>query len=100
MLNITLGVKLFCEGVQFFEKTLCDLDNFDVILGNTFLNAYKVDILHSGSKLKVRAKIGFKLMNLNVKYNYVLVEVGINLVALASELKLFSFLLLMSSKVS
>jgi hypothetical protein len=63
---------LFCEGVQFFENfTLCDLDNFDVILGNTFLDAYKVNILHNGSKLKVHAKVGFKLMNLDVKYNYV-----------------------------
>jgi hypothetical protein len=79
---------------------LCDLDNFDVILRNAFLDAYKVNILHSKNKLKVHAKVGFKLMNLNAKYNYVLVEVGIILVALASELKLFIFLVLKSSKVS
>jgi hypothetical protein len=79
---------------------LCDLDNFDVILGNTFLDAYKVDILHSGRKLKVHAEVGFKLRNLNVTYNYVLAEVGINLVALTSELMLLSFFVLMSSKVS
>ncbi len=31
LLNVMLGVKLFCEGVHFFENfTLCDLDNFDV----------------------------------------------------------------------
>jgi hypothetical protein len=39
-------------------------------------------------------------MNLDAKYSYVLAEVGVNLVALASELKLFSFLVLMSLKVS
>jgi hypothetical protein len=50
--------------------------------------------------LKVCAKIGFKLMNLDAKYSYVLVEVGVNLVALVNELKLFSFLVLMSLKVS
>jgi len=92
---------LFCERVQFFENfTMFDLNNFDVIIGITFLDAYKVDIFHSRSKLKVCAKIGFKLMNLDAKYSYVLVEVGVNLVALVNELKLFSFLVLMSLKVS
>ncbi len=35
---------------------MCDLNNFDVILGNTFLDAYEVDIFHNGGKLKVHAK--------------------------------------------
>ncbi len=49
--NITLNVGLFCRGIQFFENfTLCDLDNFDVILGNTFLDAYKVDFLYNGGQ--------------------------------------------------
>jgi hypothetical protein len=39
-------------------------------------------------------------MNLDAKYNYVLVEVGVNLVALVSDLKLLSFLVLMSLKIS
>jgi hypothetical protein len=35
--NVTLGVGMFCGGVQSFEDfTLCDLDKFDVIVGNTF----------------------------------------------------------------
>jgi hypothetical protein len=88
-------------GVQFFENfTLCDLNNFDVILGNTFLDVYKVAIFRSGGKLKVCAKCGFKLMNLDVDYNLTLVKMGMNLIVLASESKSPSFLVLMSLKVS
>ncbi len=88
---------MFClRGVQFFENfTLCELNNFDVILSNTFLDVYEVDIFHNGSKVKVHAKIGFKLMNLDVEYNYALAKVVVNLVALAKELKLPSFVILM-----
>jgi hypothetical protein len=39
-------------------------------------------------------------MNLNTNYNYVLVEVGVDLVALANELKLPSFIALKYLKVS
>jgi hypothetical protein len=82
--------------VRFFENfTLCELNNFDVILSNTFLDVYEVDIFHNGSKVKVHAKIGFKLMNLDVEYNYALAKVVVNLVALAKELKLPSFVILM-----
>ncbi len=85
--NVTLGVGLFCGGVQSFEDfTLCDLNKFDVILGNTFLDVYKVDILHIGNKLKVHAKVGCKLVNLDLEYNLTLAKVGVNLVALANEL--------------
>jgi len=43
--NVTLGVELFCRGVQLFENfTLCDLNYFDIILRNTFLDAYEVNI--------------------------------------------------------
>jgi len=38
-----INVKLFCEGFQFLVNTLCDLDNFHVIVLNTFLDAYKVE---------------------------------------------------------
>jgi hypothetical protein len=44
--------------------------------------------------------VGFKLMNLDANYNYVLVEMGVDLFTLANELKLFSFLVLMYLKVS
>jgi hypothetical protein len=90
--NVTIGVKLFCEGFQFLENfTLCDLDNFHVIVLKTFFNAYKVDIFRKGSKMKIHAKVDFKLVNSNVEYNSALVEVGINLVVLANEFELLSF---------
>jgi hypothetical protein len=54
------------------------------------MDAYKVDILHSGDKVRVCAKVNFMLVNLNAEYNFVLMKVEINLVALTSELKLFS----------
>ncbi len=68
LLIITLGFGLFNGGVQFFENfTLCDLNKFDVILRNTFLDAYKINILHNESKLKIHSKVGFKLVNLDVE---------------------------------
>jgi hypothetical protein len=48
------------------STSVCDLDHFDVIIGNTFLDAYEINIFRNG----VRAKCGFKLMNLNVDYNF------------------------------
>jgi hypothetical protein len=46
------------------------------------------------------SKCGSKLMNLDVNYNFTLVEMGMNLVVLANELESPSFLLLMSLRVS
>jgi hypothetical protein len=82
----------FVRDFNFFENfTLCDLDNFDVIIRNTFMFAYKVNCLRIGRKVRICAKIDFMLVNLNVEYNFVLRKVGINLVVLANELKLHSF---------
>ncbi len=65
LLSVMLNVKLFCGGVQFFENfTLYDLDKNDVIIGNTFLDAYKVDIFYNGRKLRNYTKVGSKLVNL------------------------------------
>ncbi len=75
---------------------MCDLDNFDVIIKNIFLDAYKVDIFYNKSKLGICAKIGFRLVNLNVDYNSTLEKMGVNFVALVSELESPSFLILMS----
>lgn len=97
---VALSVELFCRGIQFFENfTLCDLDNFDVILRNMFLDVYEINIFYNGNKVRVCAKVGFKLMNLDVEYNFMLVEVRINLVVLAKELKLPSFVILMSLRI-
>ncbi len=79
---------------------MCDLNKFDVILGNTFLDAYKIYILCNENKLKVHTKVGFKLVNLNVEYNSMLAKIGVNLVALVNELEFHRFLVLMSLKIS
>jgi hypothetical protein len=99
--NVVLRVNLFCGGIYFLKNfTLCDLDNFNVIIGNTFLDAYKINILHNEGRLRVCAKCGFKLVNLDAMYNFALVEMGVNLVVLDSELKSFSFFILMYLKIS
>jgi hypothetical protein len=79
---------------------MCDLDKFDVIIGNTFLDAYEVDIFRNKGKLKIHAKYGFKLMNLDLYYNSTLAKMEVNLVTLASELTFFNFLVLIFLRVS
>jgi len=91
--------RCFALGECNFESfTLCELDNFDVILKNTFLDVYEINILHNKSKVRVHAKIGFKLVNLNVEYNSLVARIVVNLVALIKELKLPSFVILMFLK--
>jgi hypothetical protein len=41
--------------------------------------------------MKVCAKVGSKLVHLDAEYNFVLVEIKVNLLVLASELKLPNF---------
>jgi hypothetical protein len=96
-----LEVELFYRSVLLFENfTLCDLNNFDVIIGNAFLDDYEVDIFCNESKLRVCAKSGSKLMNLDADHNFALAKMGMNLVTIANELESLSFLLLMSLKIS
>ncbi len=64
-----------------------DLNHFDVIFTNTFLDVYEIDILHNKGRLKVCAKSSFKLMHLDVDYNFALAKMGMNLVALINELE-------------
>ncbi len=63
------------------------------------MDTYKIDILYNENKLGICAKVGFKLVNLNVDYNFALVEMGINFVALVNELESPNFLILMSLKI-
>jgi hypothetical protein len=79
---------------------LFNLNSFDAILGNTFLDAYKINILHNGNKVKVHAKVSFKLMKLKMDCNFALPKVKINLGSLTKELKFPSFVILMSLGVS
>jgi hypothetical protein len=53
LFNVVLIVGSFYEGIQFFENfIISNLNNFDVILGYTFLDAYKINIFYNRSKLK------------------------------------------------
>jgi hypothetical protein len=79
---------------------MCDLNSFDVILGNIFLNAYKKNIFHKQKKLRIYGKVGSKLMNLNGDYNSTKTKVEINLVVLTKELESPNFVVLMSLGVS
>ncbi len=45
------------------------------------------------------AKVGFRLMNLNVDYNFKLAKMGVNFVALVTELGSPSFPIFMSLRV-
>jgi len=68
------------EEFNFLKTSPYDLDNFDIIFKNTFFDAYEIDILRNKSKLRVHAKSGSKLMNLNAYYNFMLAKMGVNLV--------------------
>jgi hypothetical protein len=58
------GIKLFCSGVQLFNNfTLCDLDSFDAILRNTFLDTYEVDILCNGNNVRLHVAKELELPN-------------------------------------
>jgi hypothetical protein len=93
-------LSCFVAKFHFWRTSPYDINNFDVIVGNTFLDAYKVDILHNEGRLKVHAKSGFKLMNLCADYNFALVKMGVNLVTLVSELKSLNCLILMFLRIS
>jgi hypothetical protein len=56
---------------------------------------YKIDILYNGGKLKVHAKSGYMLVNLDADYYFMMVEMGVNLVALTNELESPNFSILM-----
>lgn len=47
---------------------MCELDNFEAIFGNNFLDAYHVDVLRSNFKLKIKTRLSKKLINLKVEY--------------------------------
>jgi hypothetical protein len=69
MEEVTLGVELFCGGAKFKEDSMIiALNGFDTILGNIFLDAYRIDILKDGYKFKVIAKLANKLISLEVDY--------------------------------
>ncbi len=69
-----------CDKAKFMENfTVCTVE---AILGNTFLNAYCVDVLRGGSKLTVIVRLVDKSICLEVEYKASLFKVGIHLVSL------------------
>jgi len=67
--EVVLGIVLECSKAKFVENfTICALDGMEAILGNTFLNAYCVDVLRSGFKLKVIARLTNRSISLKVEY--------------------------------
>jgi len=80
---------------KIFEMFMvCMLDGIEIILGNTFLNAYHIDVLKGISKLKTMVRLTYKLINLKVEYQASLIKVSIHLVSL-QELQHTSFLIFM-----
>jgi len=70
------------------------LDGIEVILGNTFLNAYHIDVLKGISKFKIIIRLVDKLVSLKIEYQTSLVKISIHLVSL-QELQHISLLIFM-----
>ncbi len=69
--------------MKFIENfTICALNGIEAILGNTFIDVYRVNVLRGGSKLRVIAKLIDKSVNLKVEYQVSLTKVSIHLVSL------------------
>ncbi len=80
---------------KIFERFMvCMLDGIEVILGNTFLNAYHIDVLKGISKFKIIIRLVDKLVSLKVEYQTSLVKISIHLVSL-QELQHTSLLIFM-----
>ncbi len=95
MNKVVLRVILKCSKAKLEENFIVyALDDIDAFLGNTFLDAYHVDVLKGGSKLIIIARLVDRSINLNVKYQASLIKVGIHLVSL-QQLQETSFLILM-----
>jgi hypothetical protein len=73
---------------------VCALDGIGAILGNTFLNIYRVNVLKRGSKLKVITRLTNRYVSLKVEYQTNLAKVSIQVISL-QELQEISFLILM-----
>jgi hypothetical protein len=64
-----LGGVLECGKTKFVKKfVVCTLDGIEAILGNTFLDVNRVDVLEGGSKLIVIVRLGDRFISLKVEY--------------------------------
>ncbi len=67
--EVVLGVVLECGKAKFVENfMICTLAGMEAILGNIFLDAYCVDVLRSGFKLKVIVRLANRSISLEVEY--------------------------------
>jgi hypothetical protein len=55
---VGLGAILECGKAKFMENfTVCALDGIDAILGNTFLDVYRINVLRGGLNLRIIVKL-------------------------------------------
>ncbi len=73
--------------------TLCDLNNFDAFLGNTFLDAYEVHILCGKNKVRIYTKVDSNLVEFYTNDQITLANIKIDLMVL-SKLEQTRFLVL------
>ncbi len=72
-----------CDKVKFAKTfTVCTLDDIETILGNTFLNAYHVNVLRGSFKLRIIVRLTNRFVSLKVEYRANLAKVGIHVVSL------------------
>jgi hypothetical protein len=73
---------------------VCELDSFEAILNNTFLDTTHVDVLKDKYKLKTIIRLDEMLVNLEVEYQVNFKVVGIHFISL-QELQETSFFIFM-----
>ncbi len=71
-----------------------ELDSFEAILNNTFLDTYHVDVLKDNYKLRTIIRLDEMLVNLEVEYQVDFKVVGIHFISL-QELQETSFFIFM-----
>jgi hypothetical protein len=81
--EVVLGAILECGKAKFTKNFMVyALDGIEAILGNTFLDIYRVNVLGRGSKLIVIIRLANRYVNLEVEYRTSLIKVGIHLISL------------------
>jgi len=92
--KVATNVEVKCGEFTFVEDfTVCEMDGIDLILGNTFLDTYKVDI-RKWSSLKVVANQDGREIELEITKSPIMLGTQIHLVAL-EDLSEMRFLVVM-----
>ncbi len=75
--KVVLGGILECNKAKFTKNfTICALDGIEGILGNTFLDVYRVHVLRGGFKLRVISRLANRFVGLKGKYQASLTKLG------------------------